>query len=151
MTMKITAASFLFFAVGFLFAPAAHAQDFVSSSFQCDPLSCEERTPFPVLQATVNVTFDGTCTGGAVGGIESFATAFVGLPDPCPVPFTPIARIEVSTADLLNDFGCIYFVDTVTESAEIRDALGNTVFFKSSGASCDGGLTGPVTFGTKPC
>lgn len=149
--MKIFAALFLFLALGVLFTPAAHAQDFVFSSFQCDPLSCEERTPFPVFQATVNVTFDGTCTGGAVGGIESFATTFVGLPNPCPVPFTPIARIQVDTARLLDDFGCLFFVDTVTESSEVQDVIGNPVFFRSTGASCDGGLTAPLSAGTKPC
>lgn len=149
--MKITAAVFLFIALGALFVPAAHAQDFVFSSFQCDPLSCDERTPFPVFQATVNVTFDGACTGGVVGGIESFATTFVGLKAPCPVAFTPIAHIEVDRSSQLDDFGCIFFVDTVTESSEITDILGNTVFFKSSGASCDGGLSGPFSAGIKPC
>src|ERR1051325_10398334 len=146
--MKVTAAVFLFIALGVLFVPPAHAQDFVFSSFQCDPLSCDARTPFPVFQATVNVTFDGTCTGGVVGGIDSFATTFV---NECPVPFTPIAHIEVSTAELEDDFGCIFVVDTVTESSEVQDVLGNTVFFKSSGASCDGGLSGPFSAGIKPC
>lgn len=72
--MNKTIALLLFLAAALL-TPRAHATDFVFSSFQCDPVSCTERTPEPVLMGTVSVTFSGVCTGGAVGAIESFATA----------------------------------------------------------------------------
>jgi hypothetical protein len=137
-----------------VFVPShAHAQtNFVFSSFQCDPVSCESRTSIPVFQATVNVDFIGTCTGGAVPGIEAFATAFVGSPEPCQVPYTPVASVVVSTQEMTDDFGCNpFFVDTETTNADVLDVLGNPVFHKSSSASCDGGTSGPFSVGARPC
>jgi hypothetical protein len=134
-----------------ILSPRAKAQDFVFSSFQCNPSSCENRTPFPVLQGSVTVTFQGVCTGSVVEGIQSFATAFVGAPQSCSEPFTPVARIVVSESEFLDDFGCPFLVDTVTENADVLDIFGDTVFHKESGAACDGSTTGPFAVGTRPC
>lgn len=131
--------------------PSGQATDFVISSFQCDPSSCTERTPSPVFQATVFVSFNGVCTGGAVGGIESFATAFVGAPTPCKVPFTPVARIVIDESEFLDDFGCPFLVDTVTENADVLDVIGDTVFHRETGAACDGSTSGPFSAGSQPC
>jgi hypothetical protein len=132
---------------------SAHAQtNFVFSSFQCDPLSCTATTPVPEFQAQVSVDFIGTCTGGAVGTIESVAVAVVGATAPCLAPYTPVATNTVTTEEFLDDFGCNpFFVDTVTASADILDFFGNPVFHKSTGFSCEGGTSGPFVVGTIPC
>lgn len=137
--------------VAALFAPAAHATDFVFSSFQCDPSSCIEQTPVPVTQGSVFVSFNGTCTGGAVAGIEAFASAQVGIPEPCQTAYTPQAKIAVTRSELLDDFGCEYFVDTEINRFDIFDATGVNVFNSSSGAACDGSTTGPFQVGFRPC
>jgi hypothetical protein len=149
--MKCAVAVFSFAVFSVLFAPAARATDFVFSSFQCDPSSCVERTPVPVTQGSAFVSFNGTCTGGAVAGIEAFASAQVGTPNPCQSPYTPEAKISIQTTEQLDDFGCEYAIDTEINAFNIYDASGINVFHNSSGTSCDGGTTGPFTAGSRPC
>jgi hypothetical protein len=152
MTKTIISVLFLFALACSLLPSVAQAQtNFIFSSFQCDPGSCKNQTTAPVFQGTVTVTFNGTCTGGAVAGIEAFATSFVGVPGPCEVPYTPFAQVEVSRETLLDDFGCPYDVDTETNIADVLDVLGNVVFNTSSSTSCDGSTSGPFTVGTRPC
>src|SRR5262245_12712151 len=127
--MKYLIAVLSFVFIGLLHLPAAHATDFVFSSFQCDPLSCINRTPFPVFQGSASVSFDGTCTGGAVaGGIHLLASAVIGIPIPCSTPYTPEAKASKQTIELLDDFGCEYSVDTVLNVVTVYDAFGINVF-----------------------
>jgi hypothetical protein len=149
--MKKLIALFVFAMGASFLVPAAQGTDFVFSSFQCDPVSCIETTAVPVTQGSVSVSFNGTCTGGVVAGIEAFATAQVGIPNPCQSPYTPRAQISINEQELLDDFGCTYLVDTEINRFDIFDASGINVFNNSSGSSCDGSTTGPFTAGTRPC
>lgn len=142
-----------------LFAPSAHAQsspDFIFSSFQCDPLSCDNRLG-PTFEGSVSATFDGVCTGGAIGGIESEISAVIGidpvtgLPAPCTSAYIARAAFETSRKEELDDFCEPFLIDTVTSIGEILNFVSTPVWHKELSASCDGGTTGITTFGTRPC
>jgi len=150
--MKRMLVSICFLAVLGLFVPAARAQtNFIFSSFQCDPSSCIDETPIPVFQGLALVTFDSTCTGGAITGISGRAKAVVGDIGQCRDPYTPHAEIDRYRSTYLDDCGNPYSVDSETEIAEIKNAGGAIVFLDEAGVSCDGGTTGPTSNGSRPC
>src|SRR5437016_5754098 len=95
-----------------LIAPVVHAQNsgFLFSSFQCDPASCRQETPIPVLQGSASVSFTSTCTGGAVSGIEGETKSFVGVPTACSSSFTPRASVETFRTQHLDDCGRLFTV-----------------------------------------
>lgn len=143
--------------VGLALVPSAHAQspDFIFSSFQCDPISCVNELP-PTLQGEVTASFNGTCTGGAIGGIEGFAKSQVGVTPtgesaPCSTPYIPRVAFVVHRSELLDDFCDVYSLDTVTESADVLDPLRDLVFHREISSSCDGGVTPVARIGTQPC
>lgn len=139
-------------------SPFAHAQaspDFIFSSYQCDPISCVNELP-PTVEGQVTASFNGQCTGGAIGGIEGFAKSQVGItptgePAPCSKPYIPRVSFEVHRSQELNDFCEAYSLDTVTENADVLDALRNLVFHREISSSCDGGVTPVERIGTQPC
>ena len=127
------------------------ATDYVLSSLQCNPLSCDERTPFPVFQGSVFVSYDATCTGGKVSSISGRAFSQIGVPEACPTPYTPHAQIKTKSTLLMDDFGCVYEVDSIIEIAEVFDASGSLILHEDTSVSCDAG-TGPVFIvGNRPC
>lgn len=139
-----------------LLSSRAHAQDLVFSSFQCDPTSCVNELPATV-EGSVSGTFDGKCTGGVIGGIHAEATSTVGIdpttgqPAPCNSPYIPRVEFEVVRTTELNDFCEPFHLDTVRQISEILNPDRSIVFHKELSASCDGGTTGIVDTGTKPC
>lgn len=134
------------------FAQTAHAKtDYVFSSFQCDPLSCQEEGPAETI-GSVQVSFNSTCTGGAIGGLNGSAKITIGIPNACKTPYIPFAIVETSQSEYLDDCGDPYYVDYVTETGEVISPLtGATVFNLSNSAGCDGSITSPVVIGNKPC
>lgn len=142
-----------------VFVPSAHAQssrDQVFSSYQYDPVSCDNRLG-PTTEGKVSATFNGICTGGTVKGIEAEIDAIIGIdpttgqPAPCSMPYIARAAFEVNTTTQLDDFCEEYSIDTVTSISEILDAGSNLVFHKQLSVGCDGGATGLTSFGTRPC
>jgi hypothetical protein len=143
-----------------LFASSARAQNpppnFIFSSFQCDPLSCDNRS-LPTVEGTVFATFDSTCTGGAVGGIQAEMTTIIGIdpvtgqPSPCHVPLVARAAFEVFRTEELDDFCEPFLLDTVRQISEVLGPLGVFLWHKELSASCDGGGTGVFVAGTRPC
>ena len=147
--------------LGVLFLPApARAQNpppnFIFSSFQCDPLSCDNRS-LPTVEGTVFATFDSTCTGGAVGGITAEVTTIIGVdpvtgqPSPCHSPFVARAAFEVIRTEELDDFCEPFLLDTVRQISEVLTPLGGFVWHKELSTSCDGGNTVFSTVGVRPC
>ena len=65
--MKLTLIILGLLAAHVLLTPSAQAQtpDFIFSSFQCDPSSCEETGPLSTTGSAF-VSVDSTCTGGAI-------------------------------------------------------------------------------------
>jgi len=139
-------------------APSVQAQsspDFIFSSYQCDPVSCVNELP-PTVEGQVTASFNGQCTGGAIGGIEGFAKSQVGITPtgesaPCSKPYIPHVSFEVHRSQELNDFCEVYSLDTVTENADVLDAFRNLVFHREISSSCDGGVSPVERIGTQPC
>jgi hypothetical protein len=131
-------------------APTAHAQNYLFSSFQCDPTSCQEEGPAET-QGSVLVNFNGTCTGGVLNGISGSAEITIGVPTACKTPYIPLATVETSETEYLDDCGDPYYVDYVTGTAEVISPTGGTVLNISGTSGCDGSTSGPTTIGTKPC
>ena len=145
--MKTILAVLAVLAICTVFAPAAHATDFVFSSFQCDPLACEETGPTATFSSAF-MTVDAACTGGAVDGFHVSASASV---INCQVPYTPYVKAEQLHATLLDDCGDPYNVDTLRVWAEVFSVFGNVVYSTHKDDGCDGGESAPIVFGEKPC
>jgi hypothetical protein len=138
-------------AVVMLAPQPAHAQvDYVFSYFQCDPSSCQETGP-PETIGSVLVSFNGTCTGGAIAGLNGSAKITIGVPKACSTPYVPYALVETSESEYLDDCGAPYYVDYVTETGEVFSISGITVVNISNTSGCDGSITSPVVIGKKPC
>jgi hypothetical protein len=148
--MKIALGLLCFFTVASFLPSPIHATDFVFSSFQCDPSECIEQTA-PTTVGTAFVSFNATCTGGAVSTIEGSALAQIGVPEPCTAPFIAFAQIQQSTTTELDDFGCPFNLSSVTQTAKVFSAAGVQVFSDVGGSDCQGGTFGPTNDGTKPC
>lgn len=148
--MKTALSLCCFLAITCFSAPMGRANDFVFSSFQCDPSTCVEQT-LPTEVGSAFVSFNATCTGGIVGNLEGSALAQVGIPEPCAVPYVAKALIEQSTTTQLDDFGCPYNLSTVKQTAEVLTPLGTIVYSTEAGIDCQGGKFGPTNNGTKPC
>jgi hypothetical protein len=133
-----------------VFAPKSHATDFVFSSFQCDPSECIEQT-VPVTQGSAFVSFNATCTGGAVGEISGSASIVIGVPTACNAPYVAYAQVQQSTQTLLDDFGCAYDLSSETQIAKIFNSAGTLVFDDEAGVDCQGGTFGPTNNGLRPC
>lgn len=140
----------LFFGCCLLHGAPARATDFVFSSFQCDPISCQETGPLATISSAF-VSVDSTCTGGVVPGFNKTVLANVGTPGECMIPYQPFALVEKITSTLLDDCGDPYDVDTMRTSAEVFDSPGHVVFSLQAEFSCDGGEGSPTQFGSKPC
>jgi hypothetical protein len=135
-----------------LFAPIfvhkAHAQtDYVFSSIQCDPVSCQEEGP-PETSGSVAVGFVGYCTGDIVPVLSIGAKVYM---ENCSTFYIPFALVETSKTEYLDDCGDAYYVSYETPSAEIQNLDGITVFNLSATYGCDGSESSPITIGTKPC
>jgi hypothetical protein len=149
--MKNLLVSFCFLTVVSLLAPVARAQtNFLLSTFQCDPSSCVEQSP-PDVVGSAFVSYNAACTGGAVGSFEGSASSVVGKDGPCNSPFVAKAQVTRSRQTQLDDFGCPYDVDSVTQTAQVLTPLQVIVFSTEGGVSCDGGTFGPTNNGTRPC
>src|ERR1700746_1488148 len=98
--METALAFSCFFVLASFLLPLTHATDFTFSSFQCDPSSCVEQT-LPTESGSAFVSFNATCTGGAIGGIEGSALARIGIPEPCSAPFVAKAIVQQSTTTQL--------------------------------------------------
>ena len=131
-----------------LFAPPAHATDFLLASLQCDPSSCVEQT-LPTVAGAAFVSYNASCTGSI--SFEGSASSQVGIDGPCNSPFVARARVTTSTKTELDDFGCEFNIDSVTAIGEILTPLGVVVFQTQAGASCDGGVFGPTNNGEALC
>jgi hypothetical protein len=142
------------FAAVLLLAPHAHAQtNYVFSYTQCNPLSCEELGPYE-RQGSVFVSFNGTCTGGIVTGIKANAGIQIGSNGVCSLPYQPYALIKTSILELENRDACppyFYDVSYVTETVEIYNLLGTTVYYYAATQGCDGSITGATVLGKIPC
>jgi hypothetical protein len=133
------------------FPQTGHAQtNYEFSYFQCDPLSCVEIGP-PETIGSVLVSFNSTCTGGAIGGLNGSAKITIGIPGACKTPYVPHALVETSRTEYLDDCGDPYYVDYVTETGEVFSVSGITVVNISNESGCDGSITSPVVIGKKPC
>jgi hypothetical protein len=132
-----------------LFAPPAHATDFVLASLQCDPSSCTEQT-LPTFVGSAFVSYNATCTGSGIS-VEGSASSQVGVDGPCNSPFIARARVTTSTKTELDDFGCEFNIDSVTAIGEVLSPLGVVVFQTQAGVACDGGVFGPTNNGVAPC
>jgi len=147
-TMK---ASALLFSLILMACSPSRAQNYIFSSYQCDPTSCVEIGPAAKTESVL-VTFTGVCTGGAVENpLNLSAYSFV---ENCSVPYIPYASTEVSRLELYNEDGCSpyeYEVDYVTPTTEIFTASGQVYWYQEVTYGCDGSTTGVTTFGTKPC
>jgi hypothetical protein len=140
----------LVFIASFNMTSAAHAQGYQFTYFQCDPISCKNTGP-PEFQGSVSVSYNSTCSGGVITGIDGSAQASIGINGPCPNLYIPQALVETFTTELLDDFGCPYFIDTVRNHSEIYNQFGIIVLHISNEASCDGGGTNDTISGTRPC
>jgi len=153
--MKIILVAFGLCLACILFAPSAHATDFVFSSFQCDPVSCQDSGIFDVV-SEASVSVDAFCTGSGIE-FHKLVKAQVGIDpvtgevEPCNSPYEPKALVERHTTELVDDFGCPYNLDTMRLSAEIFDSLGGIRWSAQQEFSCDGGEGAPTVFGTRPC
>ena len=133
--------------------PSAAQTNYVFSSYSCIPTSCTE-TGALANSEIVTVVFGGTCTGGAIAGINGSATIQIGNPLPCKTPYVPYASATVTTTDIENTDVCppsVYEVDTVTFTAEVFNILGTVVYYADASESCDGSESGGTKTGTKPC
>lgn len=148
--MKNLLGLFCFLAGAAFLPPTSRATDFVFSSFQCDPTSCQEQT-VPVVAGTAFVSYDATCTGGAVPGFSGSAKSQVGVNGPCNSLFIAQAQVQQSTTTQLDDFGCPFNLSTATAIAQILTPLGVPVFTDTFSVSCDGGISGPTNNGERPC
>ena len=148
--MKLAFAFVYLLAFGAFLSSPSHAQGFVFSSFQCDPSSCAEQTG-PTVAGSAFVSFNSTCTGGIIAGIDGSALARIGIPDACTTPFIAKAAVEQSTTTQLDDFGCTFNLSSVTQTAEILTPFLTVVFTDEQGSDCQGGTSGPTNNGTKPC
>lgn len=131
-----------------LFAPRAHATDFLLTSLQCDPSSCVEQT-LPTVAGSAFVSYNASCTGSI--SFEGSASSKLGIDGPCNNPFIARARVTTSTKTELDDFGCEFEIDSVTAIGEVLTPLGVVIFQSQAGASCDGGVFGPTNNGEAPC
>jgi hypothetical protein len=141
-----------------LFASSAQAQspDFIFSSYTCFPPSCVNEAG-PTTVGSASASFDGVCTGGAIGGIEADAAAIIGINtqtgeiQACQSPYYARASFEVVRTEQLNDFCEPFLLDDVRQLAEVLDLFRFPVWYKEHSAGCDGGDTTFTSFGTKPC
>lgn len=147
--MKLTLIILGLLAAHVLLTPSAQAQtpDFIFSSFQCDPSSCEETGPLSTTGSAF-VSVDSTCTGGAIPGLNKRVLATVAN---CSLPYQPFALVESFRTELLDDCGDPYFVDTMRTTGEVFNFIGSVVFNIQIEFSCDGGEGSPTVFGEKPC
>jgi hypothetical protein len=92
--MKLTFIILGLLAAHIFLTPSAQAQtpDFIFSSFQCDPSSCEETGPLATTSsAFVNV--DATCTGGVIPGLNKRVLATVA---DCNLPYSRLRSSKIS-------------------------------------------------------
>jgi predicted outer membrane repeat protein len=128
-------------------APQAQATDFIFSYFLCSPTSCAEEGPAE-KSGSVLVSYNSTCTGGAIGGYDGDVEVVLAN---CAVPYIPYALVQTHRTQYLDDCGYPYYVDYVTPNGEVFNASGTVVFHIDITYGCDGSKTNQTTFGTKPC
>ena len=141
-----------------LFIPTAHAQtpDYIFSSYECFPFSCVSQVG-PTFIGVAKADFQGTCTGGAIAGIEANIQSIIGFnpqtgePQACSSLYTARASFEIVRTEQLDDFCEPYLLDEVRSIAEIWDIVSFPVWHKELSSGCDGSNTGITSFGTKPC
>jgi hypothetical protein len=123
----------------------ATAQNYEFSSYQCSPSACQLLGP-ATKSGGVTVTFSGTCTGGAVTSISTFASTYISN---CTVAYQPFAKMQISDTEVSQ---CpAVWVSYVTPWDEVFTVGGVVVFSQYLTFGCDGSKTGTVKIGTKPC
>jgi hypothetical protein len=123
------------------FTQIAHAEEnLVFSSYQCDPISCNEEG-VTGTNSSASVSFVGYCTGDIVPVLSFGASAAI---ENCSSFYTPIATVEVSKTEYLDDCGDPYYVSYETPFAEVLNLAGITVFSLSATYGCDGSESSPI-------
>jgi hypothetical protein len=141
-----------------LFTPALQAQtpDFIFSSHTCFPPSCADEWG-PAFTGVAKASFDGVCTGGAIGGIGADVVATIGInPETgevqaCQSMYYARASFEIVRTERLDDFCYTYLLEEVREMGAILDIARFPVWHKEHYAGCDGGYSDFTSFGTRPC
>ena len=130
--------------------PSPAQVNYVFSSYVCDPSSCVEIGTYAKTES-VQVTFDGVCTGGIKSGINVEATTT--LID-CSVPYRPTASAEPFTEEYEDDDECpptTYTVGYVTPISAVYNSAGEEVFTTFFTDGCDGSGTETTQEGSYPC
>jgi hypothetical protein len=144
----------VFGALILLGAPRSFSQNYVFSSFDCNPFSCTDTGPL-ATESEVAVAWDGTCTGGILQTIGGQVTGIVGYPTACSTPYKAVAEAMETQSTYYEEVDCEeieYYVDYVTPVVTIYSVLGTSVYTAEGGtAGCDGSETDGTKYGTKPC
>ena len=130
----------------------AQAYGYYFSSFQCDPVVCEEQAN-PAFQTYAQVDFYAQCQNSGPPINLSFsgaAKADIGVPRPCQQMYYPVTYVEETHSLLTDPQGVEYEVYYAHAVSEIFYASGTLAEFGDGSGGCDGSKSGSGA-ATQPC